>query len=576
MDNDVARPESRVTLPENRRPHRPEDAVAFRRSGHWRARTMLDDFLAQAAGQPHKAAVVTYRNGSAIPVTMTYGQLAAAVDRIARGLLELGVGRDDVVSIQLPNGWEAAAVTLAAMRIGAVINPLVAIFRRRELEFMLGRARSKVLVVPEVFRKFNHARLAADLVAVLPDLRHAAVAGATDPHGLPDGLLSFEEFFLERDRPEPDAASTLDGLRRKPDEIASLMYTSGTTGEPKGTLHTANTLWSAGRPLFQSLRLGAGDVCFMASTVGHLTGFLWGMLQPLALGMKVVFQDVWDPAAFVRVIGDEQVTWSLGATPFVVDSVAAQRAARRDIGSFKYFVCAGAPIPTSLPGPATEVLGAKLMALWGTSECGICVIHSPEDPVEVVSGSDGSRVPPMTVRIVDEFGQPVPSGTPGRLLTKGASMFVGYLGRMDLYDQVVDPDGWFDTGDVGYETKDGGIRISGRTKDIIIRGGENIPVVEIENLLFKHPRVKDVAVVGYADNRMGERACAVIVPDGETLTLPELTEYLDAEGMAKQYWPERIEIRAELPRTPSGKIQKYKLRDDLRAIVGKAVFDAVQ
>jgi cyclohexanecarboxylate-CoA ligase len=204
------------------------------------------------------------------------------------------------------------------------------------------------------------------------------------------------------------------------------------------------------------------------------------------------------------------------------------------------------------------------------------VIHSPEDPVEVVSGSDGSRVPPMTVRIVDEFGQPVPPGTPGRLLTKGASMFVGYLGRMDLYDQVVDPDGWFDTGDVGYETKDGGIRISGRTKDIIIRGGENIPVVEIESLLFKHPRVKDVAVVGYADDRMGERACAVIVPDGESLTLPELTEYLDAEGMAKQYWPERIEVRAELPRTPSGKIQKYKLRDDLKAIVGKAVFDGVQ
>jgi cyclohexanecarboxylate-CoA ligase len=577
VDSNVAPSRDRMTLPECRRPQRPADETAFRLSGAWRDRTILDDFRRHVAERPHKAAIVTYRNGDPVPVTMTYGQLSVAVDRIAWSLIDLGVRRDDVVSLQLPNGWQAAAVTLAAMRIGAVVNPLVAIFRRRELEFMLRRAQSKILFVPDVFRKFSHAGLAADLVAALPDLQHAVVVGAADRQGLPDGLLSFEDVFLAPRRPAPASGAgtqvRLDALHRQPDEIVSLMYTSGTTGEPKGTLHTGNTLWSAGWPLFQSLRLGPDDVCFMASTVGHLTGFLWGMLQPLALGMKIVFQDVWDPVAFVRLIGEEQVTWTLGATPFVVDSVNAQRSAGHDMSSFKYFVCAGAPIPSSLPGPATEVLGAKLMALWGTSECGICVIHSPEDSIEVVSSSDGRRVPPMEVRVVDELGRPVRPGDPGRLLTKGPSMFVGYLGRMDLYDQVVAPDGWFDTGDVGYETKDDGIRISGRTKDIIIRGGENIPVVEIENLLFRHPQVKDVAVVGYADDRLGERACAVIVADGEPLTLAELGEYLAGEGMAKQYWPERIETRVELPRTPSGKVQKYKLRDELQHVVGKTVFD---
>lgn len=569
---EVARPGSGSSLTASRRPHDPADADAFREAGFWRDRTMLDDFLDRAAEHPHKAAIVSYRSGSKVPVTMTYGQLAVAVERIAHGLLELGVERDDVVSIQLPNGWEFAAVTLAAMRVGAVVNPLVAIFRRRELEFMLDRARSKVLFVPEVFRGFSHAGLAAELVEAVPSLRHAAVVGGTGAP--PPGLLRFEDHFLERDLPAD--RTPLTPLHRGPDEIVSLMYTSGTTGEPKGTLHTSNTLWSAGNPLFHSLRLTADDVAFMASTMGHLTGFLWGMLQPLSRGMKCVFQDVWDPAALIRLVGEEQITWTLSATPFVVDAVAAQQAQPADLSSFRYFVCAGAPIPSSLPPRATEVLGVKLTALWGTSECGICTIHAPEDGVEEVSSHDGRPTGLMQVRIVDEAGEPVADGRPGRLLTRGPSMFVGYVERMDLYDAVVDPDGWFDTGDVGYRTPSGGIRISGRTKDIIIRGGENIPVVEIENLLYTHPGVQEVAVVGYADDRLGERVCAVIVPAGEPPTLAELTAYLDEKGMAKQYWPERLEVRAGLPRTPSGKIQKFKLRDELKDLVGRGVFEPVR
>ncbi|MEU7818018.1 AMP-binding protein [Pseudonocardia sp. NPDC049154] len=565
---DTVAPRAASVLADSRRPHDPTDTQAYRTAGYWRDRTMLDDFLDHAAASPHKAAIVTYRDGSRVPDTMTYGQLATVVERIAHGLRALGVQRDEVVSIQLPNGWEFAAITLAAMRVGAVVNPLVAIFRRRELEFMLGRAGSRLLFVPDTFRGFSHAGLASELVEAVPSLEHAVVVGGEPPAG----LLSFERDMLETDR---SGAGPLDTLHRGPDEVVSLMYTSGTTGEPKGTLHTNNTLWSAGNPLFDSLRLTGDDVAFMASTMGHLTGFLWGMLQPLSRGMKIVFQDVWDPTAFVRLVGEEQVTWTLSATPFVVDAVAAQATVDADLSTFRYFVCAGAPIPSSLPPRATAVLGAKLMSLWGTSECGICTIHTPEATPEEVSASEGQLTGLMRVRIADDEGADVPDGSPGRLLTSGPSMFVGYLARRDLYDSVVSPDGWFDTGDVGYRTPDGGIRISGRTKDIIIRGGENIPVVEIENVLYTHPAVAEVAVVGYADERLGERACAVVVPAGAPPTLADLAAHLAENGMAKQYWPERLEIRTELPRTPAGKIQKFRLREDLHQLVGRGVFDPV-
>lgn len=532
---------------------------------------MLDDFLQCVREQADKAAIVTYRTGAVTPTTVTYGELATNVERVAAGLLRLDVRRGDVVSIQLPNGWEFAAVTLAAMRIGAVVNPLVAIYRRRELEFMLARARTKVLFVPSAFRGFDHAALAAELVDAVPDLQHAVVVGADPEASLARGLLRFEDALPAADIPGDRPA--LDELHRGPDEIVSLMYTSGTTGEPKGTLHTNNSLWSAGNPLFTSLRLTGDDVAFMASTMGHLTGFLWGMLQPLSRGMTIVLQEVWSPTAFVDIVPVQKVTWTLSATPFVVDAVNAQLQRNADLSTFRYFVCAGAPIPSSLPPRATEVLGAKLMALWGTSECGICTIHTPEDSTEEVCANDGRLTPVMNVRIVDDEGRPVPNGQPGRLLTQGPSMFAGYLNRLDLYDSVVDSDGWFDTGDVGYRTLSGGIRISGRTKDIVIRGGENIPVVEIENLLYTHPKVREVAVVGFADDRLGERACAVVVPGDEAPTLSELTAHLAAHGMAKQYWPERLELRTELPRTPAGKVQKFILRDELKQLVGRGVFE---
>lgn len=534
-----------------------ELADEYRALGHWRDMTILDDILSMARTYPRRAAIVAYRTGFPVPETITYGQLAALVERAALALIELGVEPNDVVSLQMPNGWEFAVAALAAARAGAVVNPLVTIFRRRELEFMLSRAGSKVLIVEESFRGFNHAELALELRSTLPALEHVVVArGAAD-----GGALSFEQHFLHNEAPLGDAAAVLADRRRGCDDMASLIYTSGTTGEPKGTLHSYNTLWSAGRAVFENLSLSSDDVSFMASPMGHLTGYLWGMLQPLSRGMTAVFQDVWNPGGFLDLIDVEGVTWTIGATPFVVDAVEEQVRRPRSFSSLRTFVCAGAPISPTLPPQAASELGAQLLAQWGTSECGGVTVHHPSDDVDTVASSDGRPIDFMALKLLDEAGNAVAPGTEGRLFVRGPSVFVGYLGRGDLYDEVVGPDGWFDTGDLGIERPDGTVRITGRAKDIIIRGGENIPVVEIENLLMTHPGVREVAVIGIPDDRLGERGCAVIVPVHEAPGLPDLLSHLAEHGTAKQYWPEHLLVVDEMPRTPSGKIQKFLLRE---------------
>jgi cyclohexanecarboxylate-CoA ligase len=210
-----------------------------------------------------------------------------------------------------------------------------------------------------------------------------------------------------------------------------------------------------------------------------------------------------------------------------------------------------------------EALGVDLISLWGMTEVGICTIHHLGAPPETLAASDGLPVPYMDLRIVNDLLEPVPDGEEGRLQARGPSIILGYRGQPELTVAAETKDGWFETGDLGKRIADGGIRITGRSKDIIVRGGQNVPVVEIENLLLTHGKVGEVAVVGYPDDRLGERACAFVVPEGEPPSLDELTGHLRAAGMTRQFWPERLEIVGSLPRTPAGKVQKFVLRQDL-------------
>jgi cyclohexanecarboxylate-CoA ligase len=525
---------------------------------YWPGRTLLDSLDEARAARPDEVAVIGHVHATGARQMLTRAELADRADRIAAGLLDLGVQPGQVVSAQLPNWWQLMALHLACLRVGAVTNVVMPIFRERELEFMLSLAESVLFVVPEEFNGFDHAALAADLRPRLPKLRHVVTVH-------PDGSDEFEKVLLGRAVTEADRAAF---ARRAlgPGDVCQLAYTSGTTGEPKGVMHTSDTLLCNVRDGAERLGLTASDVVLMSSPMAHQTGFLYGLVMTVARDMRLVLQDVWRPERAAEIIRAERVTFTIASTPFLVDLCARAEADPDAFASFRLFLCGGAPIPRELVRKAGPAMGAQINSCWGMTEMGAVTLTGPGDPDERVFETDGAPLPGVELRVLDLDGRPAPAGTEGRLQTRACSLFGGYLERPDL--RGLDADGWFDTGDLARLDADGYLRITGRSKDIIIRGGENIPVVEVENLIFGHPDVAEVAVVSMPDPRLGERACAFVATrGGASLTLADLTEHLVARGIAKTYLPERLEIVDALPRTPSGKVQKFKLRERLRGVV---------
>ncbi len=525
--------------------------AAMTAAGHWRDETLLDHLDRAVQSYPDKTAIVAIRSESGEEVRLSYREIDRLSDILAARLAALGVGRGDVVSFQLPNWWQFSVLHLACLKLGAISNPLMIIFRERELRFMLRLAETKVLVVPAYFRNFDYAQMAANIRADLPDLKHVFVVGGS-------GEAAFETLLSGKAEAPPRA------LRPSPDDVIQLLYTSGTTGEPKGVMHTSNTMLSNLVPFAARLHLGSGDAIHMPSPLAHQLGFMYGLVMPVMLGATAVLQDVFEPKEMARQIAQESVTFTMGATPFLNDLAEYVERNKASTETLRVFVSAGAPIPRALVSKARQALGAAIISAWGMSENGAVTTTRPEDPEEKTMETDGCALAGMQVRVVDAEGKDVPFGHEGRLQVRGCSNFVGYLKRPELDN--TDAEGWFDTGDLARMDAEGYIRIAGRSKDIIIRGGENIPVVEVEGLLFKHPAIAAVAVVGYPDARLGERACAfVVLREGASLGFAEMVAHLKTQQMAQQYIPERLEIVADLPRTPSGKIQKFKLRETAKA-----------
>lgn len=519
-------------------------------AGHWRNQT-INHFMAQAQQQcPDKTAVVAYRADRPQPERISYRELDQRVGRIAHALQTLGVAPSDVVSFQLPNWWEFIAIALACARIGAVANPIMPIFRQRELKFMLDFGESKVFIVAKEYKGFDYETMAREL---LPQLTHAPHLLVVDGSG-PD---SFSQALAGETGP------ALPSKPLAPDDVALLMYTSGTTGEPKGVMHTSNTLFANLHGFIHAYGLGQTDVILGASPMAHLTGFGYLAMIPLILNATTVLQDIWDGRQALDLIRDEGITYSMASSPFVADLCAAAEAGGPMSPQFKNFCCAGAPIPPVLIERALRILGLRVSSAWGMTECGAVTVTELERTSEKSGSTDGRPLPGIEVKIVDTRGQSLPSGQTGELLVRGNSLFGGYLKRPHL--NATDAEGWFDTGDMAYLDAEGYVRINGRSKDLIIRGGENIPVMEIENLLYKHPAVAMVAIVGYPDARLGEKACAfVTVKPGHSFSLAEMGRYLSDHQVTRQYHPERLELMEDLPKTPSGKLQKFKLRESAK------------
>ncbi len=362
---------------------------------------------------------------------------------------------------------------------------------------------------------------------------------------------------------EPDARDILTRHRPGPDDVTQLIYTSGTTGEPKGAMHSANTLMSNILPYAERMALGENDVVLMASPMAHQTGFMYGLMMPIVLRASAVLLDVWAPRKAIELIRDEQVTFTMASTPFLTDLAKNVADSGQPVPTLKTFLCAGAPIPGPLVEQARAAMGANVVSAWGMTENGAVTTTLPGDDPSRSINTDGVPLKGVEVRVVDDAGDPMPTGEPGRLLLRACSNFGGYLKRPQWNN--TDAEGWFDTGDLARLDAQGYIRITGRSKDVIIRGGENIPVVEIESLLYKHPAVQQVAVVAYPDARLGERACAVVVPKpGHEIDLASVVSFLKDNKVALNYIPEKLIVRDAMPATPSGKIQKFKLREMVR------------
>jgi len=518
----------------------------FREAGYWLDKT-VDQLLTEAVVRtPVKLAIVADRADRERASRLTYQELDRLADRAASSLVRLGVGRGDIVTVQLPNWWEFVVTAFACSKIGAVMNPVMPILRERELLYILNFCQAKVFIVPRTYRGFDYAAMAEGMRADLPQLKHLIVIDG-------EGENNFERMLLAS-----EAEKLPSGLR--PDDMAVLMFTSGTTGEPKGVMHTSNSLIACCKALSGRFGLDSGDVLLVASPVGHMTGYAAIVLLSVYLGGTMILQDVWEANRGVGLMAREGVTYTAASTPFLSDICEAVKAGSPRPQSLRSFLCGGAPIPSVLIERAADELGLKVCSLWGMTEVLSGTLTEPARAAEKSASTDGRPLEGMEVRVVDTEGRPVPTGQSARLLVRGAQMFKGYYQRPDL--QTFDGEGWFDSGDLAYMDNDGYIRISGRVKDILIRGGENVPVVEIENLLYKHPAVAAVAVVGFPDARLGERGCAFIVPRaGSAIDLAAVQNYLRDCKMAKQFWPERVEVVSELPRTASGKIQKFKLRE---------------
>jgi cyclohexanecarboxylate-CoA ligase len=530
---------------------------AMRSEGWWRDENLLEYFDEAVAERPNDVAIADYRTESGKKICLTYRELSERARCIAVALAHYGVEKQDVVSFQLPNWWQFVAINLACLRIGAVSNPLMPIFREREISYMVEFAESRVLIVPKIFRGFDHEAMIDGMREQLTYLQHLFVVGG-------EGDRSFEDKLLEHTLPD-NSETLFDERLLSPLDVVLLLYTSGTTGMPKGVMHCANTFIYNVHEMTRRCALTQDDNILMGSPLAHLTGFMYGMWMPMMLKTKMVFLDVWNVNTAWQLIADDHCSFAMGATPFLADLTQSDRGDACNSSRFRLFVCGGAPIPRILAETAAEKLDIHLMAVWGMSECGVVTTTKLDDPEDKVFGTDGVAIPGCEVKVVDQNREVVPVGVEGNLLERGPATFIGYLKRPEAYD--VDEEGFFDTGDLATMDSDGYIRITGRSKDIIIRGGENIPVVEVENLLYEHPDVVDCAVVAMPDERLGELGCCFITLKGDAeMSFNDMIEFLKENKLAKNYLPEHLEVVNDMPRTASGKIQKFQLRQTAKSM----------
>lgn len=524
---------------------RDQEGTALQTTG----KRILGRYLREACERNEaKIAAVSYQTENGLGASATFGELMDRVSRLSAGLSSLGVEPGSVVTLMLPNRLDFSALVFAILDRGAVYSGIPIAYGEREVQFMLEQTRSRVLVIPSSYGRTDHVERALLLTTKIPSLEHVVVLGPNR-----DGFLTVTE--LEK-------AATIDMPDVREDALAHIGFTSGTTTAPKGVINTHRALDAVTSNWIDHIGpdlLNDETVNLVASPVGHHTGFLWGAMMSAQLGATAVYLDRWSPAAAAAAIEELGVSIMVAAPTFLQDLVAYGLDTVK-ARSLRMIAVAGAPIPRSLVWQASETLGCFVCPAWGMTEYGIGISGAPHLPSERVNATDGIPVPGCEARIVDSDGAIADSNTEGELEIRGDGLFSGYFERPDATQEAFN-EGWFRTGDRAVIHDDGFVSLTGRSKDVIIRGGENIPVVSVESLLYEHPAVVEAAVVGVPDERLGERACAVLVlRQGAASEPKDILDFLLRKGLSAHFVPERVELLPSLPKTPSGKIRKVELR----------------
>ncbi len=529
-------------------------AERYRAEGAWDDRS-LGRFLSDALLQDTTRRIRIWSPTN--PHLGTVGEVYEEALRVAGGLRAHGVEPGDVVAFQLPNWVEAAVTFYACALLGVTLVPIVHFYGPKEVGFILRQSRARALVIVGRYAKRDFLAELATVRDGLNDLEHVFVVG--DHAGVPD-VLGFDDLR----HADADAVALTGPVDVDPDSPALVAYTSGTTADPKGVVHTHRTLGFEVRQLAgnQAVR---DRPALVGAPVGHAIGMLGGLLCPLVNGRPLYLIDGWDPPTVLRAMVEEQISAGSGSTYFFTSLLDSPSFGPEHIELMRYIGLGGSPIPDAVAERADR-LGISLVRSYGSTEHPSVTGSAHEAPREKRVHTDGCPMEWVEVRTVDEDGRDAGVGQPGEILTRGPDRFAGYTDPV-LTAEAVDEDGWFRTGDIGVLDEDGYLTITDRVKDIIIRGGENVSAAEVEQLLAHMEGVAEVAVVAAPDERLGEHGCAFfrMQPGQEPPDLPALQAHLHAAGLARQKWPEEIRSVDELPRTASGKVQKFVLRERLRA-----------
>ncbi|KHK90148.1 AMP-binding protein [Novosphingobium malaysiense] len=532
----------------------PQLAKAYLDAGHWADTTVVAAARAAVEAAPDHVFQI---EGDA---SMTRAQVWEQALRLAGFFRNRKLVPGDVVSLQLPNWMETAVIALAARMCGLVINPIPPIYREAELAYILADCRSKAIFVPGVFRRHDHYAMVKDLQETLPDLADTIVVRG-------EGDLDWDT-ALANPPADPDTLPEVDA-----GSVLIAMYTSGTTGKPKGVLHTHYTYDHRVRAMAEAWKICQDDVVFMPSPVTHVTGSIWAFDMPWVAGNTSVLMDVWTPDAGIACIERNCCTVTGGATPFLQQMLDIAQATPERLASLRLFFCGGTTVSPDLIRRASATLpNAMFFRCYGSTEMLTASLGIRDrSQMEMGAETDGEIVPPVEMRILDATSdEPLREGEEGEIVMRGPGLFAGYIHENDNAGSFLE-DGFFRMGDLGRQVtgSDGGkyVVITGRKKDIIIRSGENISPKEVEDVLSQHPAVAEVAIVAMPSAKTGEMGCAFIIPRADrTIDLPEVRRYLDEAGLARQKFPEHLVLVEDLPRVPSGKVRKDVLRNEAKAL----------